>query len=169
MTDEIKWKAGELTEAERHRLAHLVSDIEEVIRVEESLVDKNALTMIPGIDCSVNNYWTTLHTELAEMKGRLVVKERRVSKSLKKLSEYITDAKDREECEKMLEFPCESFSSDMSLLVSSRLPPWKTRKGDCDCPKPLPRRVREYSKACQPCLKRTFRKLWIMQYTKKQK
>lgn len=158
---------GTLSETETIAMNRVPSR-EDVIRVGGRLVDKNAMTTIPGADfvTGFHDYWTSVHYVLPDMKRRLVVKERKVSSNLKKLSEYITNESDVNDCERMLECPSE-YSSDMGLLVLSQLPPWNTPKGDCLCADPLPKTIKAYSNACQPCLKRAFRKQWILQYTKK--
>ena len=78
------------------------------------LVDKNAMTIIPGADFVTEfyDYWTSVHYVLPDMKRRLVVKERKVSSNLKRLLEYITNESDVDVCERMLECPSE-YSSDV--------------------------------------------------------
>lgn len=158
---------GALSETETTAMNRVPSR-EDVIRVGRGLVDKNAMTIIPGSDFVTKSYdyWTSVHYVLPDMKRRLVVKERKVSSNLKRLSEYITNESDVDVCDRMLEDPSE-YSSDMGLLVLSQLPSWDTPKGDCLCADPLPKTIKAYSTACQSCLKRAFRKRWILEYTKK--
>ena len=158
---------GTLSETETIAMNRLPSR-EDAIRVGVCLVDKNAMTIIPGTGLATPsyNYWTSVHYELPDMKRRLVVKERKAPSNLKKLLEYITNESDVDDCERMLEEPSE-YSSDTGLLVLTQVPPWNTPKGDCLCADPLPKTIKAYSTACQPCLKRAFREQWILEYTRR--
>ena len=141
----------DLTETDAKAMEGVPSK-DNVVRMNGILVDKNAMTSIPG---HVSSY-----TVLPRMEKRLQLKTRRESPPImmKEAMKYITPLDDHYECTIMLEEP-EGYASDMGLIALSRLPPWKTRKGHCSCPVKL--KKKHLPAACQFCLKRLFLALWM--------
>ena len=140
-----------------------------VIRVNGTLVDANAMTFVPGCEPGVPEW--NAHKSISYYLPCLEYKFRvrppqEPSSLIKKVMEYITLPGDVDECNRMIEFPNE-YASDLGLLILSQLPPWNTPKNYCPCPSHLEENVSVFAVACQNCLKRTFLKLWVKNYTKR--
>lgn len=157
-----------ISETDRQAIKKLLSP-KDVILFEGRVVDKNALTHIPRgeyLGPNSPDHITTMCVPLPGRATRLMVmdKKPKVPKALQRIHAFITAEEDWGECDRMLNEP-EEYKSDMRMLVLSQLPPWDTAKSGCPCPTTLKMSTKAYSTACQDCLKRTFKELWLSKYT----